>query len=94
MAESGRSWGVPKLGIAVAVLRHPSLWWVALRQWVRMTPRLWWRSNPRLPVPPGDYLDFRLSTQYGGGDQDPRGDIAPADVVDYLRWCKAWRDGR
>lgn len=94
MAETDRPRGVPKMGIVLAVAGHPSLWWVALRQWARMTPRRWWRSGSHLPIPPDDYLEFRLVTQYGGGESGGRADIEPADVVDYLRWCKAWSDGR
>jgi hypothetical protein len=39
-----------------------------------------------LPLPPRDYVAFRLVTQYGSnGDAPTRG-----DVVDYLTWCKGW----
>ena len=50
---------------AVAVLRRPSLWFTALRQWKRTTPSGWWKRRPFLPVPSGDYLKFRMVTQYG-----------------------------
>jgi hypothetical protein len=60
------------------------MWWVALRQWRRTTPRGWWRHRPFLPVPSGEYLTFRLVTQYGSADHR----IEPADVLNYLAWCK------
>ena len=64
-------------------------------QMVRLCPRGWWRQRPFLPVPRADYIEFRLVTQYGG---DPAtSGIRPAvhDVLDYLRWCRAWnRRGR
>ena len=45
----------------------------------------WWRRPPFLPVPDPAYLAFRLETQYGAPDARP----LPADVVAYLRWCRA-----
>jgi hypothetical protein len=35
-------------------------------------------------VPSGDYLRFRLVTQYGRSDLRP----TTADVLNYLAWCK------
>jgi len=72
------------LRIAVAVARHPRLWPVAIRQWRRTTPPGWWRRRPYLPVPPKEYVQFRLLTQYG--DSDRR--AVAADVVNYLAWCR------
>jgi len=70
----------------MAVLRHPSLWNTALRQLVRTAPRRWWRTAPFLPMPSRAYTEFRLLTQYGDAAHRPE----PHDVVNYLRWCKAW----
>lgn len=72
---------------AVAVLRHPSLWGVALRQ-VRVLARPgWWRRRPFLPLPDRHYLRFRIVTAYGGdGTAAPQ----PADLLTYLEWCRAW----
>ena len=72
-----------------AVVRRPDLWTTAARQARRTTPPGWWRRRPFLPVPPGDYLRFRLTTQYG--DPDARPD--PADAISYLEWCRAWDRG-
>lgn len=71
---------------AVAVLAHPSLWPVAVRQVRLLAVPGWWRRPPFLPVPDSGYLQFRLVTMYGS-DAVPD----PADVVPYLRWCRAWR---
>lgn len=90
MAPSGAA-SVVRPAIVGAVLVRPSLWWVALRQVARLAPRGWWKRAPFLPVPPADYVEFRLVTQYGGGHGEPRGDIRPVDVVDYLQWCKEQR---
>jgi hypothetical protein len=71
---------------AGAVARHPSLWWTALVQARRLTPRAWWRRAPFLPVPDASYVRFRLQTMYGDADRPPE----PADVVTYLRWCRSF----
>lgn len=71
---------------ALAVLRHPSLWRTALRQARRTAAPGWWRRAPFLPVPTGDYLRFRMVTQYGDSDRAPD----PRDVLNYLAWCRDW----
>lgn len=69
---------------ALAVLRRPSLWPVALRQAAVLAAPGWWRRPPFLPLPARDYLRFRLQTAYGGGgDRGP----SPDDLVTWLRWC-------
>ena len=72
------------LGIALAVLAHPRLWAVGVRQWRRTTPAGWWRRRPFLPVPSREYVRFRLLTQYGDSDTH----ATAADVVNYLAWCR------
>ena len=75
-------WALQALG---AVLRHPSLWWVGLRQAATLAAPGWWRRPPFLPLPAPDYLRYRIETASGGsGDQAPR----PEDLVTYLRWCR------
>ena len=70
---------------AMAVAVRPSLWGIAVVQVFRLARTGWWRRPPFLPVPDRDYLQFRLETQYG----DPNHPISSADVVAYLRWCRA-----
>jgi hypothetical protein len=70
--------------VLAAVLRHPTLWPVAVRQGWRLVPSGWWRRRPYLPVPDPAYLAFRLQTQYG----DPKRRPDPEDVIAYLRWCR------
>jgi hypothetical protein len=72
--------------VVLAVVRSPSLWVIAVRQARRTTPGGWWRRRPFLPVPSGEYLGFRLVTQYGDAAHRPD----PADVLNYLRWCRNW----
>lgn len=69
----------------LAVLPHPSLWWVGLRQARRLAASGWWRRPPFLPLPDREYLRFRLETQYGDPEHQPE----PADLVAYLRWCRS-----
>ncbi|MFM2046760.1 MAG: hypothetical protein RL383_837 [Actinomycetota bacterium] len=82
--------GAFRPAVVMAVLRRPGLWPTAVRQVLRMAPRGWWRRPPFLPVPPADYVEFRLVTQYGGEYLRSGGRVVPADVVDYLRWCRDW----
>ena len=82
LTELGRIFG--------AVLVRPDLWVTAVRQIARLTPKGWWKSAPFLPVPPADYLEFRLVTQYGGGHGSSRPVASTVDAIDYLEWCKQW----
>ena len=75
-----RSW----VRVGGALARRPTLWPTALRQARRTAAPGWWRRPPFLPVPAGDYLRFRLVTQYGSDDHRPE----PADVLNYLSWCR------
>lgn len=67
-----------------AVVSHPALWPVAVRQVRRLAPTGWWRRPPFLPLPDRRYLGFRLETMYGDADQRPE----PGDVLTWLRWCR------
>ena len=66
----------------LAVLVRPRLWWVAIRQTARLARPAWWRRAPFLPLPPADYLRFRLETAYGAVVAPE-----PRDLVAYLDWC-------
>ena len=72
---------------AALVAARPRLWFTALRQYRAALPRRWWARRPFLPIPPGDYVRFRLVTQYGSADHR----IEAADVLNYLSWCKLHR---
>jgi len=39
-------------------------------------------------------VEFRLVTQYGGRHLESGGRVDPADVVDYLEWCREWGRSR
>jgi hypothetical protein len=72
--------------VIVAVARRPRLWAAALGQARRLAAPGWWRHAPFLPLPAPDYIRFRAVTQYGDPDHRPE----PADVLDYLAWCREW----
>lgn len=77
-----------------AVVVRPYLWGTALRQLSRLTPSGWWKRSPFLPVPPADYLEFRLVTQYGGEHGSQRDTVRTVDLLDYLAWCREWNQAR
>ena len=74
------------LRIGAAIAARPALWRTAVRQVRRTAAPQWYRHAPFLPVPAADYMHFRLVTQYGDANHRP----VPADVVNYLAWCKQW----
>jgi hypothetical protein len=74
------------LRVVAAVAARPGLWRTALHQARVSAPPGWWKRTPFLPVPSGDYLRFRLVTQYGQPQHRPE----PDDVISYLTWCQQW----
>jgi hypothetical protein len=70
-----------------SVATHPRLWVTAWHQYRVSLPRRWWARRPFLPLPPSDYVRFRLQTQYGSVDHR----IEAVDVLNYLSWCKTNR---
>ena len=74
------------LKVVSAVAARPVLWSTAIRQMRRTAAPGWYRRAPFLPLPSGDYLRFRLVTQYGDADHRPDA----TDVVNYLSWCRQW----
>lgn len=66
--------------IVLAVLVRPWLW----RSLMRFAPPGWWRHWPPNPMPPKEYIDFRLLTAYGDTDARPTAE----EVVLYLAWCR------
>lgn len=74
---------------ARVVLGHPSLALPLLRAAWRFRRRDWYRRPPFLPLPPAEYLEWRLETAYGGADRLPD----PSELRRYLRWTR-WMAGR
>lgn len=74
------------LRVGSAVASRPGLWPSAWRAMRRTASPGWWRRAPFLPVPSGEYLAFRLVTQYGDAGARPSAE----DVVNYLAWLRQW----
>lgn len=49
----------------------------------RFRARAWWRRPPFLPVPPRDYLDWRMHTAYGDEGRLP----SAGELERYIRWA-------
>ena len=73
-----------------AELRRPRLWPTAVVSAMRLVPAGCWRRAPHLPLPDERYLAFRMETAYG----DPGHRAEPADLVEYLEWCRRRHSGR
>ena len=74
-------------GVAARALRDPRLVPDVVRVVWRFRRRRWFAVFPFLPLPPRDYIRWRMYTAYGDYDALP----TPDDVVRYARW--AVRDG-
>ncbi|MDQ2765634.1 MAG: hypothetical protein M3Y30_00640 [Gemmatimonadota bacterium] len=78
-----KSWGRLVLALAGRSLLSPSLAIALLRVAWRFRKRRWYVNLPFLPLPPRDYVRWRMYTAYGDYDA-----IAPAeDVERYARWA-------
>lgn len=63
-------------------MRHPSVLLLLARAGWRFRGRGWWRRPPFLPLPPAEYLAWRLHTAYGDSAAAP--DLG--ELERYLRW--------
>lgn len=71
------------LGFLGRALRRPRLIFAMLRVAWRFRARGWWRRPPFLPVPPREYVDWRMHTAYGDSGRDP----SAAEMDRYIRWA-------
>ena len=78
----GRSCTRLTLALAGRALRSPSLAVDLLRVLWNFRARDWYRRPPFLPLPPAEYVRWRMHTAYGDHDAVPPAD----DVVRYARW--------
>ena len=71
------------LALAARAAVRPALAADLLRVAWRFRARGWYRRFPFLPLPPRDYVRWRMYTAYGDEDAVP-----PArDVIRYARWA-------
>lgn len=75
---------VPLGAVARALARRPMLWPTAVVELRRLARPRWWQHWPPVPRPDPEYLRFRMQTAYGDVSAIP----SPADLVDYLAWCR------
>lgn len=60
-----------------------------VRLWWAVIPRRWWRKSPYLPLPPGEYLEWRLQTAYGPNRPGLR--VLLRDLRGFLLWRRRMR---
>lgn len=65
---------------------HPLRGARALRAGLKFRAHGWGRRPPFLPLPPREYIEWRLYTAYG-----PTGFPVPQEVERYLRWVDRMR---
>jgi hypothetical protein len=68
--------------LAGLALRDPRLVPLLLGTAWRFRAKGWYRRAPFLPLPPAEYVAWRLHTAYGDGDALPQA----AELARYLRW--------
>jgi hypothetical protein len=72
---------------AGVALRNPRLIPPLLASAWRFRRRDWYRRVPFLPVPPAEYVEWRLHTAYGREDAMPAAD----ELRRYLQWTSRMR---
>ena len=70
------------LRLALRALVRPQLAVDLLRLAWSFRARAWWRRPPFLPIPPREYMQWRMFTAYG----DPNAVPPVNDVVSFARW--------
>ena len=71
------------LGIVGRAIVRPRLLAAMLRAAWRFRARGWWRRPPFLPIPPREYMEWRMHTAYGDGDRAP----TMVELTRYMRWA-------
>lgn len=78
------SWIRLSFALAGRALRNPATGLGLLRILWNFRRRGWWRQPPFLPLPPKEYVQWRMHTAYGDHDAVP----PPTDVARYARWVR------
>jgi hypothetical protein len=68
--------------LALRALVNPRLAVDLLRLTWSFRARDWYKHPPFLPLPPRDYMQWRMFTAYGDANAVP----PPRDVVNFARW--------
>lgn len=72
------------LALLGLVLRHPRLLLPLISVGWRARRRDWYRRWPFLPLPPANYLAWRLHTAFGDEQHAP----TPEQAAAFLRWSR------
>jgi hypothetical protein len=73
--------------LAGVAVRNPTLVPLLIGAGWRFRARDWYRRAPFLPLPPAEYVEWRLHTAYGDGEAAPPTD----DLIRYVRWTRRMR---
>lgn len=80
--QTPASWSALYVGLTVRALVNPRLAVDLLRLGWSFRARGWYRRFPFLPLPPREYIRWRMLTAYGDA-----GAVPPVeDVVRFARW--------
>ena len=82
MQTPARSWSSLYARLALRAAVSPRLAVDLLRLAWSFRARDWWRRPPFLPLPPREYMRWRMFTAYGDEDAIP----PVADVVNFAGW--------
>ena len=77
-----RTWRSLLLALVARALVNPRVAWDLLALAWAMRRRDWYRTTPFLPLPPADYVRWRLYTAYGDEAAVP----PVRDVLRFARW--------
>jgi hypothetical protein len=77
-----QAWTALVLSLTWRALINPRVAWDLLSLAWAMRTRGWYRTPPFLPVPPAEYLRWRMYTAYGDENALP----PLRDVLRYARW--------
>jgi hypothetical protein len=81
-AASGRRWLALTTALAARAVLRPRVARDLIRLAWSFRARDWWRRAPFLPLPPREYLRWRMFTAYGDADAVPPVD----DIIRFARW--------
>ncbi len=80
--QTPASWSALYAQLTLRALARPRLAVDLVRLAWSFRARDWWRRPPFLPLPPREYLRWRMFTAYGDEDAIPPVD----DVANFARW--------
>jgi hypothetical protein len=71
-------------------LKHVAIFWALARFYMRLIPRDWFHRPPFLPIPPAQYLRWRLRTAYGR--QRPPWQRLLRDLWQFGDWLRTFHE--